>query len=55
MDVDEQVDVIGLAAEFHQRAAPGGQAICKRFLEVNPIVRVSGFCGDIWSPERYAA
>lgn len=30
MDVDQQVDVIGFTAEFHQLAAPGGKAIGKR-------------------------
>lgn len=34
MDVGQQMDVILLTAKLHQLAAPSGEAISERFLEV---------------------
>lgn len=42
MDVDQQVDVIRLAAELHQRTTPGRKTIGKGVLEVRKQFRGQG-------------
>ncbi len=59
MDVDQQVDVIGLATELHQRATPGHKTIGERGLEVREQYRgqclapISGHKHDVSPNVKY--